>query len=287
MKPIKYSEIFFSPQGEGKFVGVPTVWLRFFTCNLSCDGFGQKDPTKPETYILPYKEIDAKAYTKLEDLPVFSHGCDSSYSWSAKFKHLQHTGTVQEVSDRIRAALPQGKFNCGANVFDMCFTGGEPMLPAAQAAAMALMEHWREERDMPTLTTFETNGTQLIKDDAFFDSFNCGNTFMSISPKLFTVSGEKDAVKPDVIDQYSSLTNHGQLKFVVNGTKECWDELEDAIARIYATNCQYPVYLMPVGATKDSQESLSTADVIREAGRRGYTVTPRAHAHWFGNTIGV
>ena len=53
-----YSEIFKSIQGEGHYTGVTTVWLRFFGCNLECNGFGQKDPTNPDTYILPYKDID-------------------------------------------------------------------------------------------------------------------------------------------------------------------------------------------------------------------------------------
>ena len=55
-----YSEIFRSIQGEGVYTGVPTVWLRLFGCNLECNGFGQKDPTDPSTYVLPYQEIELK-----------------------------------------------------------------------------------------------------------------------------------------------------------------------------------------------------------------------------------
>ena len=39
---LKYSETFYSAQGEGKYVGIP-LWMRL--CNLQCNGFGQKDPT--------------------------------------------------------------------------------------------------------------------------------------------------------------------------------------------------------------------------------------------------
>ena len=42
-KKIAYSEIFHSIQGEGAYTGRPTAWMRFFLCNLQCDGFGQKD----------------------------------------------------------------------------------------------------------------------------------------------------------------------------------------------------------------------------------------------------
>ena len=89
-----YSEIFHSIQGEGNYTGVPTAWLRFFLCNLQCDGFMQKDPTDPSTYDLPYLDIDPKEYKAMEDLPVFDKGCDSSYSWSKKYKHLQRKGTA-------------------------------------------------------------------------------------------------------------------------------------------------------------------------------------------------
>ena len=51
-KKFYYSEIFHSIQGEGHYTGVPTAWIRFFLCNLQCNGFGQIDPTNPDTYDL-------------------------------------------------------------------------------------------------------------------------------------------------------------------------------------------------------------------------------------------
>jgi len=33
---LKVSEIFYSAQGEGRFVGVPSVFLRTFGCNFTC-----------------------------------------------------------------------------------------------------------------------------------------------------------------------------------------------------------------------------------------------------------
>jgi organic radical activating enzyme len=40
-KKYYFSEIFHSIQGEGHYTGVPTAWIRFFLCNLQCNGFGQ------------------------------------------------------------------------------------------------------------------------------------------------------------------------------------------------------------------------------------------------------
>jgi hypothetical protein len=50
---LRYSEAFYSVQGEGKFVGVPSVFLRTFGCNFRCMNFGLprgtvKDKHNPE-----------------------------------------------------------------------------------------------------------------------------------------------------------------------------------------------------------------------------------------------
>ena len=37
---LRYSEAFYSVQGEGRFVGVPSVFLRTFGCNFRCMNFG-------------------------------------------------------------------------------------------------------------------------------------------------------------------------------------------------------------------------------------------------------
>ena len=92
-----YSEIFRSIQGEGHYTGVPTAWLRFFGCNLECNGFGQENPKDPSTYKLPYEQIDVTNITSVEELPVFKYGCDSSYSWSKKFAKIHKKGTPEEV----------------------------------------------------------------------------------------------------------------------------------------------------------------------------------------------
>jgi hypothetical protein len=105
-KKYKYSEIFGDTfQGEGNYTGVPTVWVRFWGCNFTCDGFGQTDPTNPASWILDHQTIDVSSIKRMEDLPVFNRGCDSSYSWSRKFAHLAHTGTAVEICDHLEEFL--------------------------------------------------------------------------------------------------------------------------------------------------------------------------------------
>jgi hypothetical protein len=70
---------------------------------LNCFGFGQDEPSKPETYkSLESNLIDLVNITDIKDLPVFEYGCDSAYSVAKRYKHLQKHETVSEIVDRIQ-----------------------------------------------------------------------------------------------------------------------------------------------------------------------------------------
>ena len=294
-----YSEIFHSMQGEGRYTGTPGPWLRFFGCNLNCNGFGQDDPTDPTTYKLPYQDIDASQYNRVEDLPVFEYGCDSSYSWSSKFKHLIKKKTVDEICDEIEASMvsefnPLGLFSHPNSYVTqhMHFTGGEPMLPKHQRAIIAITEELDSRMNSFHDMTIETNGTRLAQMEFyqfFTDAFRSGvRVFFSVSPKLWAVSGERDekAIVPDVLASYNEIGD-GQLKFVVNGNRECWDDLDRVVKRFRDVGVLWPVWIMPVGATREQQQSVQTAEIAREAIARGYHVSGRLQCAIFGNQIGT
>ena len=303
-KTYRYSEIFYSFQGEAELAGKPAVWLRFFGCNLECNGFGQTDPTNPESYVLPYATFDIGSIKRIEDLPVWDHGCDSSYSWSAKYKKLAHNDTAEAICDRLTDQMrspsnPDGRFIHPVTGQDtmLAFTGGEPMLQ--QGAMIAIIEEF-ERRGNPVQTvTVETNATKpLSKELADFIDQWTGRWHWAMSPKLWTVAGEQDAVKPEIIYEYIQVPSSAVLKFVVSGTDACWSELEDHVERIreylasarlddeYAARWMPDLWVMPVGATKDEQEAPEIASIALDGMRRGYNIATRNHCYVFGNVIG-
>ena len=291
-KKYKYSETFFSAQGEGKYTGVPSLWIRFFLCNLQCDGFGQEDPTDPSTYELPYKELDVSGIERVEDLPVFDKGCDSSYTWAKKYRHLMRDKTISEIADELESLLPGGKFKHPVTgVWNhMVFTGGEPMLN--QQAMYELLDEFRQRDNMPRYVTIETNGTVPLTEYGvkairmIISQWNPGGEwFWSISPKLWSVAGEKPdkAICPDVIQDYSIKSQDGQLKFVVDGSERAWSEVDHAINQIRCSN--FEKWVMGIGGTYEGL-IVKEADIADQAIQRGYNYSTRAHVHIYGNAIG-
>ena len=298
-KKYRYSETFGGNagptptiQGEGRYAGQPTVWIRFWGCNLNCNGFGQANPRDASTYQLDYLDYDPKAsgITKMDELPVWKTGCDSSYSWSTKYGHLAHQSTAEEICADFRTRLQGGSFihpRSGQDVH-LAFTGGEPMM--SQTGIVDIMSTLRMQNDSPRHITIETNGTQPVRKnfDEFFSNrgmYN-GELFWSVSPKLGT-SGEKweDAIKTDIVRDYRLISNVGQLKFVLDRNPETWDELERAVDLFRSVDVNWPVWIMPVGATREEQEDVQMW-ITEEALKRGYNVAARIHCWIFSNVIG-
>lgn len=306
---MKYSETFFSPQGEGKYSGHPSVWLRFAGCNLRCHGFGQEDPTDRDTYILDFKEYDPVEHniTCIEELPVWTRGCDSSYCWAPKFAHLLREKSVSEMCDELEEHMTNawnedGKFyNPHSQQHNhLCFTGGESM--ENQDNIIAIVDEFYTRGNMPAYITIETN-TTIAPTEEFTEAVykwadrGLEELFFSCSPKLWSVAGEKPqkAIKPSVMKAYYNLYQqcddtetrvNGQIKIVANNTDRTWEEFESAVSQFRAAGVHWPVYAMPVGATVEEQE-VTAGDIAVEACKRGYIVCARIHTYLFGNAIGT
>jgi 7-carboxy-7-deazaguanine synthase len=295
-KKYYYSEIFYSIQGEGHYTGIPTAWIRFFLCNLQCDGFGQIDPTKPDTYELPYETFDVSTVERVEDLPVWDKGCDSSYTWAKKYRHLMGQATASELADRVTDIMrndsnPEGLFlhPVSGQHQHLCVTGGEPLMPLSQQAFVGTYRELERRGNLPQSITFETNGTQRLTAE-FKELVSSIETeiFFSVSPKLWTVAGERreKAIHPELVKEYRAVSDQGQLKFVLGNQDEQWTEMEEVLKLFRAEGIDYPVWIMPVGA-REEEQAATAGEVARRAFQRGYNVAARVHVHLFGNLIGT
>ena len=289
---MKISEQFYSLQGEGIHTGTPSYFIRFFGCSLQCQGFGQKNPADPTTWVQPWKTIDIKSIDKIEDLPeqVYEYGCDSVYSWSAKFKHLQHEMTVDEVVEKMKQALGNNFQLLLCGKVHLIFTGGEPLMKFNQVAMVEIIEHLIDKYNAWLSITIETNGTQFMSDE--LEAVLIKNHIeltVSCSPKLLHTSGEQPdkAIKPDVIASLMNISDLRVLKFVVSNSEEAKREFLETVKIMTDCTLFEPfVYLMPEGPNKHRVEDSSTAIAVF-AMQHGYRFSDRLHARLWDNKIGV
>ncbi len=282
MSKIKVAELFYSIQGEGRYMGVPSVFLRTFGCNFKCQGFGM-----PRGELSNEAEnIDPSKYTEYKSLPLVSTGCDSYASWDPRFKHLSPLLSTDAIADAIVDTLPHKEWRDE----HLVITGGEPLL-GWQKAYPDLLDHPK----MAGLKeiTFETNGTMrltsafkeyLIKWQMPFLEFDREITF-SVSAKL-PCSGEPwdDAIKPEVVCDYE---NYGTvyLKFVI-ATEQDFADAECAIAAYRKAGFKGHVYLMPVGGV-ESVYALNNRKVADLAMKHGLRYSDRLQVPLFKNEWGT
>jgi len=288
---LRYSEAFYSIQGEGKYVGVPSVFLRTFGCNFRCQNFGlergrEKTRYNPEVEKLIEDKVH-ETTEKFEDLPLVFSGCDTYASIYPEFRHLVMDKTIDDVVDHLVSLTPEGCWTM-ANGQDvhLILTGGEPLL-AWQRLYIELFEH-PKMRDLKNVT-FETNTTQWLHDEfrEYLGTRARFKTTFSCSPKL-SVSGESwnDAIKPSVARQYYDIAGTElYLKFVVNDSVDV-EEVDRAVVEYRAAGVECPVYLMPVGGRTEGY-NLTVQQVAKIAMEKGYRFTPRLHITLFGNAWGT
>ena len=296
---LRYSEAFYSVQGEGRFVGVPSVFLRTFGCNFRCMNFGlaRGEPMRDEKLANGVKHnsevkalLDDGVTDKIktfEDLPIVHTGCDTYASIYPEFKKYMKDRTVDEVVEHILSLTPQGKWTMD-NGQDVHFilTGGEPLL-GWQRFYAELFEHPRME-DLKNVT-FETNTTQTLRDDfrEYLETQKRFKVTWSCSPKL-SVSGEPwdTAIKPDIARSYYDIPNSDMyFKFVVADEYDV-DEVSKAVNEFRKEGIDCPVYVMPLGG-RSEEYKLNTRGVATLAMERGWRYTPRLHVDIFGNAWGT
>jgi len=283
MSKLKVAELFYSVQGEGRYMGVPSVFLRVFGCNFKCAGFGM-----PRGQLSQEAEfIDPVQFRKYNDLPLVSTGCDSYASWDPRFKDLSPVRKNTELVEDIVTMLPFKEWRDE----HLVITGGEPLLGWQRAYPSLL-----DDPNMAGLReiTFETNGTQELTTEfrKYLLNWTLGNktrgrealTF-SVSAKL-PCSGEQweEAIRPEIVCQYEDV-GHTYLKLVIS-TKDDFADAQRAVAEYRAAGFRGHVYLMPIGGV-ESVYALNNKNVAILAMNEGWRYSDRLQVPLFKNEWGT
>ena len=261
-------------------MGVPSVFLRTFGCNFTCQGFGMpRGELSTEADTIAERAVE---FTEYKTLPLVSTGCDSYASWHPAFKDLSPLMEVDGLAKAIVETLP---FKEWRNEH-LVITGGEPLLGWQRAFPDLL-----EQECMKSLKeiTFETNGTMRLtpKFKEYLTEWNDWNrelTF-SVSAKL-PASGEpwKDAIKPKVVCDYETVGTV-YLKFVVATEQDIEDALK-ATEEFRKEGFTGHVYLMPVGGV-ESVYALNNKAVAMAAMKHGLRYSDRLQVPLFKNEWGT
>jgi organic radical activating enzyme len=248
------TEQFFSIQGEGKYAGVPSYFLRTGGCNLSCPGFGAVYEVNGEKRL----------------------GCDTYFAVDSAFaKAWQRI----ERSDTLIATLQQEFDTIGYNP-DVVITGGEPLMYHADRVFYEVIE-WLVAQGVRI--TFETNGTIEIDFDAFPAYKSC---VFALSLKLAN-SGEPKSkrIHPQALKHIQTYTKESFLKFTIDAELVATTAIEE-IDEIREILPHLDVYCMPVGESRDTIWRNDRA-VFEFCMQHNFRYSDRLHIRVFDTTQGV
>jgi organic radical activating enzyme len=287
MSKIKIAELFYSIQGEGRYMGVPSVFLRTFGCNFKCAGFGMpRGGVSHEAIDIAATHEMITPFQTYNELPLVNTGCDSYASWMPEFKDLSPMLTTDAIAERIMEILPYKRWEDE----HLVITGGEPLL-GWQRAYPDLLNHL----SMTGLKeiTFETNGTQKLTPEfkKYLQEWSQNPPFasrevtFSVSAKL-SCSGEQssEAIRPDIVCEYQEA-GHVYLKLVV-ATEDDAEEALEAVDIYRAEGFTGNVYLMPVGGV-ESVYTLNNRRVAELAMKHGLRYSDRLQVPLFKNEWGT
>lgn len=247
-------EHFYSIQGEGRYVGVPSLFFRFAGCNMTCDGFG-------------CQEI-APSGVKLK-------GCDTIYAvnrehYSNTWDKIKSSKELLDILDSYN--LPQGA--------DIVLTGGEPLIYASETIFIDFLEqvHKRGHK-----ICFETNGSLDVDFDKYPIYKEC---VFALSVKLSNSNESyKKRVDAKVLNSIATNSKEAFFKFSID-SKSIDTKFENEIEEIVAIAPKLQVYCMPVAYDKKELEE-NTPDLIEFCKTNAYTFSDRLHIRVWDSKKGI
>jgi len=247
-------EHFYSIQGEGRYVGTPSLFFRFGGCNMKCIGFGCKETAIDGTEVM---------------------GCDTVYAVNREYfsQNWVAIGDVKELLQVLELYDLPG-------AIDIVLTGGEPLIYAHDAIFVAFLEALVAKGHR---ITFETNGSLNID----FEKFPVyKEAVFALSVKLSNSQEPLEKrLRGDVIFNIASNAKDAFFKFSIDRDSITM-ALEDEIESVIMHAPKIGVYCMPVGGTKAEVEA-NTEPLIEFCKAKGYNFSDRLHIRIWDANKGV
>lgn len=253
--------VFYTLEGEGRYIGYPSVFMRLSMCNLTCIGF------------------------KSEDAPF---GCDSYVSWSKKNKM-----TFEEIAEFFEKHDYHNRLREGAI---LKLTGGEPFIQQKNLLEFVkfIRTRWGfsdynksiglDEVKKPTLyIDFETNAT-LMPDLEWSHSGEWVCTFTT-SPKLSNNGDPANKrFKPDVL-RY--LVEEGAcFKFVAKKESDLDEVYEKYINNPDIKLTKDLIWVMPMCGSR--KELIEVGPAVAEICKKhGFKFSNRMHLQVWDKALKV